>query len=158
MESVSGSGSTFWFELPLQIGEPPPVAAVVSAPADPQFSAHILLVDDNEVNVQVGKRWLEKLGCRVDCVTDGAAAVQKIRETAYDLVFMDCEMPERDGYAATRAIRKEETRHVPVIAMTAHIAVGAREKCIDAGMDSYLAKPLRKAELAEALSGFLASK
>lgn len=105
----------------------------------------VLLAEDNTVNQRVAKRMLEKGGCKVDLAANGEEAVQMWREFPYDLVFMDCRMPEMDGYEATAAIRSLETgtRHTPIIAMTANVMEGDKERCLEAGMDDYLPKPLR---------------
>lgn len=105
---------------------------------------HVLLVDDNTVNQKVGVKMLDKIGVRVDVAADGVSAVEACRRHRYDMVLMDCEMPGMDGYDATRAIRKlEDYRTRPIVALTAHAMKGVRERCIEAGMDDYLSKPLR---------------
>jgi signal transduction histidine kinase/CheY-like chemotaxis protein len=136
-------------------------AIVTPAPSQPEapmtFRAHVLLVEDNEVNQQIATRLLQKLGCRVALAQNGLEAVKMTATTDYDLVFMDCEMPEMNGYQATRMIRTRETtsgsRHLPIVAMTANAMAGDRETCLAAGMDDYLTKPLRKEELESRLSG-----
>jgi two-component system, sensor histidine kinase and response regulator len=109
--------------------------------------ARVLVAEDNVVNQRAATRMLETLGCRVDVATSGLEAIKKLESGEYDLVFMDCRMPEMDGYEATREIRRRESRtgnRMPIVAMTAHTLPGDREKCIEAGMDDFVAKPIRK--------------
>ena len=114
----------------------------------------ILVAEDNRVNQTVITRMLQKLGHRVDVAANGLEAVSALRRIAYDLVFMDCQMPEMDGFGATRAIRAGEAgtpRHIPIVALTANAMHGDREQCLAAGMDDYIAKPVTKQTLAAAL-------
>jgi CheY-like chemotaxis protein len=117
----------------------------------------ILLVEDNPVNQKVAIRMLEKLGYRADVVGNGTAAIAAWQRGRYDLILMDCQMPELDGYGATQEIRRLEngTRHIPIVALTAHAMKGADEECIAAGMDGYLSKPIDPNELDAVLSHFL---
>jgi two-component system sensor histidine kinase/response regulator len=111
--------------------------------------ARILVAEDVEVNRTVIQALAERLGCVVDLASDGLEAVELVREHAYDLVLMDCNMPEMDGYAATRRIRQlgYDERRLPIIALTANIMPGERERCEAAGMNDYLAKPLGQDQL-----------
>jgi signal transduction histidine kinase/DNA-binding response OmpR family regulator len=120
----------------------------------------ILLAEDNTVNQRVASKMLEQLGCLVDVAVDGAQAVKVLETGTYDLVLMDCQMPEMDGFDATRAIRlrEGEGRRTPILAMTANALAGDRERCLDAGMDGYLSKPVRADELAAAISEWLTPK
>jgi signal transduction histidine kinase/CheY-like chemotaxis protein len=112
--------------------------------------ARVLIAEDNVMNQKVAVRMLEKLGCRVDVVANGLEAVDALARIAYDCIFMDCQMPEMDGFEATAAIRAHETqsgRHVPIIAMTANAMQGDRKRCLDAGMDDYVSKPVQSEKL-----------
>ncbi|MEJ1965275.1 MAG: response regulator [Gammaproteobacteria bacterium] len=140
--------------------------------------AHVLLVEDNRVNQLVAARMLKAFGIEATVVSDGAQAVATVREKTFDLVLMDCQMPELDGYDATRAIRMWElenaasdgpkqgwarpnpaghaiSRRLPIVAMTANTMLGDREKCIAAGMDDYLAKPIKREVLLACLRQWL---
>jgi two-component system sensor histidine kinase/response regulator len=123
----------------------------------PRNRNHILLAEDNLVNQKVAVRMLEKLDYRVQVVADGNAALAAWQNGNFDLILMDCQMPNLDGYEAAMAIRKVEEgkRHIPIVALTAHAMKGAEEKCRAAGMDDYLTKPIDRAKLEALLEGFL---
>jgi CheY-like chemotaxis protein len=114
----------------------------------------VLVAEDNVVNQKVAVRMLEKLGLRADVAADGREAVDLFALLPYDLVLMDCQMPEMDGYEAAREIRKHEApdRRVVIVAMTADAMAGARDQCLRAGMDDYIAKPIRMEDLAAILN------
>jgi len=119
--------------------------------ASTSFAARILLVEDNPVNQEVAQAMLQGIGCLVDIAQNGREALQAVELKPYDLVLMDCMMPEMDGYAATAEIRRRQSAgclpHFPVIALTANAIEGDREKCLIAGMDDYLAKPFKAESL-----------
>jgi CheY-like chemotaxis protein len=117
----------------------------------------ILLAEDNAVNQKVACRTLEKLGYLVDVVADGRRAVQAWRAGHYDLILMDCQMPELDGYEASQEIRALEAGrgHIPIVALTAHAMQGAAEQCTGAGMDAHLTKPIDRAQLQACLARLL---
>ena len=117
----------------------------------------VMVVEDNIVNQKVACRMVERLGLRADVAANGLEAVEMSQLAPYDLILMDCQMPEMDGYEATREIRRREGVHrrTVIIAMAAEAMIGAREKCIEAGMDAYIAKPVRLTDLAEALRSWL---
>ncbi len=114
-----------------------------------QKRPHLLIVEDNSINQKVMLLQLEQLGYSADAVANGLEAIKAWEQIPYDMILMDCQMPEMDGYAATEAIRRRETegKHIPLIAMTAHVMVGDREKCIKAGMDDYIPKPIKTENL-----------
>ncbi len=117
----------------------------------------VLVAEDNPVNQKVAAGMLERLGVRPDMAGDGREVLQFLDVAPYDLILMDCQMPEMDGYAATREIRRREMKghHVPIVAMTAEAMAGAREACLEAGMDDHISKPVRLDELFAALRKWL---
>ena len=128
---------------------------------DPSASLSVLLVEDNAVNQRLAARLLEKRGHRVVVAANGREALAALEQGAFDLVFMDVQMPEMDGLEATAAIRKKEQlsgKHQPVIALTAHAMKGDQERCEAAGMDGYLSKPIRPQELDAILKDYLARR
>jgi signal transduction histidine kinase/ActR/RegA family two-component response regulator len=165
--SEPGKGSTFWFELSLP-------AAQTSEPQDlvvPDLGLHtaavgaltedalvVLVAEDNPVNQIIASRMLEKIGYRAELVNDGREALAAIHETRYAAVLMDCQMPAMDGYEATREIRRAEhgRDRLPIIAMTAHSMPGDREKCLAAGMDDYISKPIGVDALRDTLARTIA--
>jgi CheY-like chemotaxis protein/HPt (histidine-containing phosphotransfer) domain-containing protein len=118
----------------------------------------VLVAEDYVINQQVAQLYLEELGFASHVVSDGAKCTDAVATNAYALVLMDCQMPEMDGYAATAAIRAAEAplgRHTPIVAMTAHAMGGDRERCLAAGMDDYISKPVSPEELKRVLGRWL---
>ena len=153
VESEVGRGSTFTVTLPLQ----PPTelaSAVAPAPARPG-PRRILLAEDNEVNVMTIAAFLEAAGHDVAIAGDGREALTRARDFAPDLIFMDIHMPDLDGIEATRQIRADPSlRGLPIVALTATAGAAERQRCIDAGVDGFLAKPVTPAQLDEAIATF----
>lgn len=152
--SQPGTGSTFWFTLPFaQRSENTSTNQVLILdarfePADQRATGtsqpRVLVVEDHAVNRMLATRLLAKLGCEVEFAENGLIACERTSHQDYDLIFMDCQMPEMDGYEATRAIREREragNRRTPIIALTANAMSQDRERCLDAGMDDYITKP-----------------
>ncbi len=168
VQSVSGQGSAFFVSLPkhqllfpsetaVQVLAHPP--SVHASQPQPLSDLKVLLVEDNRVNQLVLKRLLNKLGCQPDVAENGKLALDACQKTLYDFIFMDIQMPEMDGYEATRLIRERErnTPHPPaiIVALTASAFSGDREKCLAQGMDDFLSKPLQLMELRAYFERFL---
>jgi len=172
LQSVEGQGSTFWFTARFD-KEPPhdlvaaeadgfhqsasrPPAAAAARPMSLVPSnrrARVLVAEDNPVNRQILVHQLNKLGCTADAVENGIDVLSALAMAPYDLILMDCRMPKLDGYETAAQIRRQEgsSHRTPIIAVTAYAMPSDREKCLAAGMDDYLSKPLRVEQLAEAL-------
>ncbi len=151
-ESKQREGSTFTFVIPLTATDPPGQAVPQGRAAPPTAKLKILLVEDNAVNQMLALGMLQKLGLNADLATDGAEAVERVRETSYDLILMDMQMPRMDGLTATRAIRAmSDLRQPRIVALTANAMESDREACLAAGMDDFLSKPFKAAELQEKL-------
>ncbi len=125
----------------------------------PSLNGHVMVVEDNPINLAVVDKILTKLGIQTTTVVDGMAALEAFKYSNFDLILMDCQMPRLDGYAATKAIREREKRRklarTPIIAMTANAMSGDREKCLDSGMDDYLAKPIKPANIRSMMEQWL---
>ena len=138
-----------------------PGSAPLQASAGFRRAARILIVEDNVTNQTLARRMVEKLGHQADVVADGRealAAVAAPGRAAYDLILMDCQMPEMDGYEATRELRRREAgtgRHTPIVAMTANAVEGEREHCLAVGMDDYISKPVKISVLVAILQRWL---
>jgi CheY-like chemotaxis protein len=148
----------------LQATPQPELSSLASALAQPLPDWHrplrILLAEDNETNQKVAASMLEKQGHSVTVAPDGRQAVEAHSSQSFDLILMDVQMPEVGGLEATRTIREREKvtgGHVPIVALTAHALIGDRERCLEAGMDDYLSKPIRAAELFEKIEKLLAA-
>jgi two-component system, sensor histidine kinase len=174
VESEIGKGSTFWFKVALPVALEP--EAVVDAQsrmegaATPDSTdacnlhqwARILLVEDNVVNQEVAKEYFWEIGCEVSVANNGLEAVAMTGAEAFDIVFMDCLMPEMDGFQATLAIRERERAGglpaIPIIALTANAFASDREKCLAAGMSDYLSKPFTAEDIRGQLEKWLPSR
>lgn len=169
--SEPGKGSTFWFTL-VATDAPVPGTATTPDPARQttftargrlatptigQSSHRILLVEDNSTNQRLALYLLTKQGCTVDVASNGVGALAQFREHHYDAIFMDCHMPEMDGFAATAEIRRIEVpdRHVPIIAITASVLEEDKARCLAAGMDDFISKPISVEDITTALRRWL---
>jgi CheY-like chemotaxis protein len=155
--SVEGEGSSFWVELPLKPVEAPVLPETGDRRGQPfgLAGSRVLLAEDNEVSRIVLSKLLERHGMVVDAVASGSEAVKSFGQKDYAVVLMDCQMPEMDGYEATRRIREVETwktEHTPIIAITAIAMASERNRCQAAGMDDYLAKPVEPEQLLECIA------
>lgn len=162
--SQPGAGSTFWFTLPFaQRSDTTSTNRVLKldarlAPVEQRSvgasQPRVLVVEDHAVNRMLATRLLAKLGCEVEFAENGLIACERTSQQSYDLIFMDCQMPEMDGYEATRAIREREqaeNRHTPIIALTANAMSQDRDRCLDAGMNDYITKPYSAADFERTL-------
>lgn len=162
VESIISKGSTFWFTLPFAIADDAFHAAAAQSFQENAFcavmperipvaTAKVLLVEDYPINQVFAQKLLRKFGfTQIDLAENGNQALDRYKNASYDIIFMDCQMPELDGYQATELIRlleKESGRHTPIIAMTANAMVGDRELCLKAGMDEYISKPIKADKL-----------
>lgn len=174
VESQPGRGSTFWFLIPAgSAARAPAASSAVPAPSPPEPAprpqtlvprGRVLIVEDNPVNQLVAKRALRGLGYSADVVSGGLDAVEACTRDRFSLILMDCQMPGMDGYEAAREIRRREATartaadaagRVPIVAMTANAIDGDQERCLAAGMDDYLSKPVRLASLAATLERWI---
>jgi PAS domain S-box-containing protein len=165
VESRQGIGSTFWFTAVFELAAAPlegpserPVHGF-KTPSGParMREARVLLVEDNATNRDVGLAQLAKLGYQGTAVTDGAEAVRAVERGRFDLILMDCEMPVMDGFEATQRIRASAHAGIPIIAVTADAMPADRERCLSAGMDDYISKPVELGSLADVLARWLSA-
>ncbi|MBI4907796.1 MAG: response regulator [Acidobacteria bacterium] len=178
--SEQGVGSTFWFNVRLRTSQQQPHARFSewTRLAQPEQSAdsllpdlqnpdsshprrlwRVLVAEDNRVNQKVAREVIKKFGCTVEVASNGSEAVDLWSRFPYDIVFMDCQMPVMDGYQATAVIRNSNAvaRSIPIIAMTANAMPGDRQRCLDAGMTDYIAKPMRPLDIQDMIERYLAN-
>ncbi len=158
LESRPGEGSCFWFTLPLKEARPPSRPRRRPDELHWQQTPNILLAEDNPINQMVAQHQLEDLGTQVDIAENGNEVLEAMAQKQYDLILMDCQMPDMDGYETTRQIRQQESEsgyRIPIVALTAHAFGHDRERCMAAGMDDYLSKPYDRRDLANVLKRWL---
>jgi len=162
VESMEGEGSAFWFIASFQCTDQ--VAETIEQPVSENESlplnAKVLLVEDNPINQMVASKMLQKIGLNTVLANNGIEALNILKEQCFDLVLMDCQMPEMDGFDATREIRKLDIKALyeqplPIIAMTANVMSGDRERCLEVGMDDYIGKPVQRDHLEAVLRKWL---
>ena len=166
VEGEPGQGSTFWFTAALEVTdaaiEPSEARVAMDAPRGKSSAprpARVLVAEDNELNKKLSLRLLGKLGIEADAVSDGREAVEAASKKSYDMILMDCQMPEMDGFEATAIIREKERnrRHTPICALTANAMDGDRDRCLAAGMDDYLCKPIGLDQLRNVVQRWIAA-
>lgn len=155
VRSLANQGSTFWATLPYR---------VEAAPQDQESNikqaftlgahANILLVDDNLINRQIGSRILQKLGHTVHLADSGQAAIEAVKDHSFDLIFMDCQMPDMDGFEATRRLRQRLCQ-LPIIALTANTSSADRQAAFDSGMNDFMSKPFRPEKIQELIQNWM---
>ena len=162
VESEEGAGSSFWFtaNYPLTDEACETDEVAIQDSRSLPLSAKVLLVEDNPINQMVAQKLLEKVGLKAVLADNGVEALKVLRQQSFDLVLMDCQMPEMDGFDATREIRKLDIRalydqHLPIVAMTANVMSGDRERCLEVGMDDYVGKPVQRDKLEAVLRKWL---
>ncbi|MBI3927825.1 MAG: PAS domain S-box protein [Armatimonadetes bacterium] len=159
LSSEFGTGSVFWFEVPLQKADVLEDSPTKVAPASGR-EVSVLVAEDNDINRRVLLLQLQRQGYSVRAVTNGREALEALSEGRFDLILMDCQMPEMDGLAATREIRArwEESRRPVIVALTAHASVDQRQRCIEAGMDDFIAKPVDSQHLVNTITRWVPAR
>ncbi len=154
VQSEVGKGTNFYFELVMKPGAPPKEASQSKNAQSKLSGLLVLLVEDNPVNQKVAAKMLERFGCSVEVANSGCKALELAKSTNYDVVLMDCQMPGMDGFEATQKIRGVSAAwaKTPIIALTANVQEGVKERCLSAGMDDYLSKPINRNVLGEKLA------
>jgi len=162
VESEEGRGSSFWFIASFAIAEQQEEKSSEKTVAQTALAidARILLVEDNPINQMVASKMLEKFGLKPELANNGVEALDKLQQQDFDLVLMDCQMPEMDGFEATKEVRRQnlttaDGSPLPIVAMTANVMSGDRERCLDVGMDDYIGKPVKRDKLEEVLRKWL---
>ncbi|MBI2791614.1 MAG: response regulator [Gammaproteobacteria bacterium] len=160
LKSEEGKGSTFNFTMKMRIPEnqSQSISETSTLPTIPKFKANILIVEDNSLNQTVVKDMLNTLGCHIDIVSSGKEAINAVQHQKYDVILMDCHMPDMDGFQTTEKIRQIENEHSSsisknsiIVALTANTLKGTKERCLAVGMDDYLSKPINYSQLCSTL-------
>ena len=162
VQSAPGEGSLFWFEVPVEPALDPnaDVEDDFNMPTDVDLSARILLAEDSQTNALVAIGFLQAAGARIDLATNGIEVLEATERHQYDLIIMDVSMPEMDGIEATSALRSQNgwTNRVPILALTANASREDKRRCIEAGMDKFLTKPIERKKLLAAAASLLNEK
>jgi len=159
VESQTGRGSSFHFTVRLRVeqragGDQRPATEMLKKAVR---SMRVLLAEDNEINQQVAVEFLQMRGHQVRIANNGKEVLQALATDRFDIILMDVQMPQMDGFQATAAIREKEKttgNHIPIVAMTGYAMKGDRQRCLDGGMDAYICKPIRSQELFEIVESF----
>src|SRR2546428_12736082 len=159
VESQTGRGSSFHFTVRLRVeqrtgGDQRPATEMLKKAVR---SVRVLLAEDNEINQQVAVEFLQMRGHQVRIANNGKEVLQALATDRFDIILMDVQMPQMDGFQATAAIREKEKttgNHIPIVAMTGYAMKGDRQRCLDGGMDAYICKPIRSQELFEIVESF----